>query len=500
MTKQAGALIGLTAVVSFLLGLVSAGTRPVRSPYRVAPAAVEGPAPSPASAVPAAESSPPLIGVDFAAVAARLNAAVVNVDNASRAAEDRGRPFPQRYRREFGDDSNAPRSGSGSGFIIDSAGYILTNYHVIEGADRLTVTLGDGRAFRATVVGIDPAIDVALLRIPAREPLPVAPLGRSETLQVGEWVCAIGNPLGYVHSVTVGVVSFLGRKVFDKSLDALIQTDAAITFGNSGGPVINSRGEVVGMATAISTVASNIGFAIPIDQIVGVLPQLHEHGRVSRGFLGVGLTGVTPALQRALRLGTNRGAVVQDVSPSTPADRAGLRTYDVIIAADGRSIRSDEDLIRYISSRQPGVIAQIEIWRDGATRMVPVKLTERPVQGAAHGAAGDAADVQPAAAPDQGPLGFIVRDLDESALARFQRPDTIHGVVVSRVDPAGPARVAEIQPGQVIIEINRQRVSSAAEFRALVAALPPGDPVALLIFDRASDQRLIVTIVPDSTP
>jgi serine protease Do len=328
----------------------------------------------------------------------------------------------------------------------------------------------------------------------------VAPLGRSETLRVGEWVCAIGNPLGYVHSVTVGVVSFLGRKIFDRSLDALIQTDAAITFGNSGGPVINSRGEVVGMATAISTAASNIGFAIPIDQIVAVLPQLQEHGRVSRGFLGVGLTGVTPALQRALRLGTNRGAVVQDISPSTPADRAGLRTYDVIIAADGRSIRSDEDLIRYISSRQPGVIAMIEIWRDGATRVVPVKLTERPVPASTRSGSEDATEVQPAVSPDQGPLGLLVRDLDETVLARFQRPDTIHGVVVSRVDQAGPARVADIQPGQVVLEINRQRVSSAAEFRAIVAALPTGDPVALLIFDRATDQRLIITVIPDGRP
>jgi serine protease Do len=253
------------------------------------------------------------------------------------------------------------------------------------------------------------------------------------------------------------------------------------------------------MATAISTAASNIGFAIPIDQIVAVLPQLQEHGRVSRGFLGVGLTGVTPALQRALRLGTNRGAVVQDVSPSTPADRAGLRTYDVIIAADGRSIRSDEDLIRYISGRQPGVIAMIEIWRDGATRVVPVKLTERPVSGSSRSAS-DEGEVQPAASPDQGPLGLTVRDLDESALARFQRPDTIHGVVVSRVDQAGPARVADIQPGQVVLEVNRQRVTSAAEFRAIVASLPPGDPVALLMFDRASDQRLIVTVIPDGLP
>ena len=156
------------------------------------------------------------------------------------------------------------------------------------------------------LVGVDPAIDVALLRIPVTGPLPVAPLGDSDTLRVGEWVCAIGNPLGYVHSVTVGVVSFLGRKLFDQSLDAYIQTDAAISFGNSGGPLINAAGRSSGITTAISAQASNIGFAIPISQVVAVLPQLREHGRVARGYIGVGLTDLTPALQRALR--TRAGA------------------------------------------------------------------------------------------------------------------------------------------------------------------------------------------------
>ena len=175
------------------------------------------------------------------------------------------------------------------------------------------MTLGDGRVFKAELVGIDPAIDVALLRIPVTGSVPVAPLGDSDTLRVGEWVCAIGNPLGYVHSVTVGVVSFLGRKLFDPSLDAFIQTDAAISFGNSGGPLINSRGQVVGMTTAISAQASNIGFAIPIAQVVAVLPQLRENGRVARGYIGVVLTDLTPALHRALGLEPERGALVQDV-------------------------------------------------------------------------------------------------------------------------------------------------------------------------------------------
>jgi serine protease Do len=357
------------------------------------------------------------------------------------------------------------------------------------------VTLGDGRAFRATVIGVDPAIDVALLRIPATDPLPVAPLGRSASLRVGEWVCAIGNPLGYVHSVTVGVVSFLGRKVFDQSLDSLIQTDAAITFGNSGGPLINGRGEVVGMTTAVSALASNIGFAIPIDQILDILPQLRENGRVARGFIGVGLTAVTPPLARALRLGVDEGALIQDVTPELPAARAGLRTYDVITRVNDRAIHSDEDLIDYISLQVPGSISEIEVWRERRLLTLPVKLAERPLP-EVQGADVDAA-VRPAASSELGPLGFSVRDLDSQTLQRQRMPPTLQGVMISNVDAAGPARQAQLGEGQIILEVNRVPVLTAAEFRAAVAGLRSGEPVALLVYDRLSAQRLIVTVHPD---
>ena len=195
--------------------------------------------------------------MNFADVAERINAAVVNIDAASKRGDARGAAAarPRGAGRSDGPrrDLDTPRQGSGSGFIIDREGYILTNNHVIEGAERITVTLADGRTFRGEVVGADPAIDVALLEVPSAPDLPEAPLGNSDELRVGEWVCAIGNPLGYVHSVTVGVVSFIGRKLFDPSLDDYIQTDAAINFGNSGGPLINSRGEVIGINSAISS-------------------------------------------------------------------------------------------------------------------------------------------------------------------------------------------------------------------------------------------------------
>lgn len=493
MTRQALAFVGLTAVVSFLLGLVAAGTpRPRTDPSAVYDVERRTEPLQVVSRAAAAGGE-----VDFATVAARLNGAVVNIDSAIRGGEPRDRTAP-RSRRELLDDPGAPREGSGSGFIIDPAGYILTNYHVIQGADRLTVTLSDGRALRASVVGIDPAIDVALLHVEAGSPLPAAPLGRSDTLRVGEWVCAIGNPLGWVHSVTVGVVSFLGRKVFDQSLDALIQTDAAITFGNSGGPLINREGQVVGITTAISAFSSNIGFAIPIDQAVAVLPQLHEEGHVSRGFVGVGLTAVTPALERALGLQTSAGALVQNVSPGLPGERAGLRPYDVIVAADDEPIRSDDDLIRHVSGRRPGTVTQLELWRDRQRRTVSVKLVERPLPETIAAEVSGAGDVLAATGTEYGPLGFAVRDLDTVTASRLRLPDTVQGVLVGRVDPAGPARLASLESNQIVLEVNRHRVQTAAEFREFVGRLGPGEPVALLVYDRLADERLIVSVIPDS--
>jgi serine protease Do len=492
--RKLALLSTFTAVVGFLIGLVASGTHPSgkTEPLPLRPAARV--APQIQAAVPLPEGPPAGAAVDFAPVAARVNAAVVNIDAAVRTG-DRGRPAP-RYRA--GDDPFAPAEGSGSGFIIDPTGLILTNYHVVENADRLTVTLADGRTFVGSIVGIDPAIDVALIQVPAPGPLPTMTFGDSDALRVGQWVCAIGNPLNYVHSVTVGVVSFLGRKIFDASLDAFIQTDAAISFGNSGGPLLDAGGRVVGITTAISAQAANIGFAIPINQVVAVLPQLREHGRVSRGYIGVGLTSVTPLLQQGLRLGPSRGALVQNVSPDTPAERAGLRTYDVITMADGAPIRSDDELIRYISGRAPGVMASLEVWRDGTSKSLSVKLSERPLAESSRARAGRGnRAVRPISGREQGPLGLSIRDLDAATVARQGLPAALEGVLVIDVDPAGPARLARVRAGHIILEINRRRTTTAAEFLAAVGSLKPGDVAAVLLFDQLSDQRIIAAIITD---
>src|SRR3954454_6002195 len=361
--------VALSCAVSFLVGVILAGGLTPAPTLSSAPrtAASRGGLPAVAAGAGA---------VNFADVAERINPAVVNIDAASRG----GHPNPRRRTDETADPQRhfeVPRQGSGSGFIIDRQGYILTNYHVIEEADRITVTLADGRGLGAELVGSDPAIDVALIRVAGVAELPQAPLGNSDDLRVGEWVCAIGNPLGYVHSVTVGVVSFIGRKLFDASLDDYIQTDAAINLGNSGGPLINARGEVVGINAAISSRANNIGFAVPINQAVAILPQLKARGSVSRGFIGVTLMDVNAELQRSLKLPVSRGALVQDVRADSPGERAGLRAYDVIITVDGREVWTNEELIRDISGRQPGTSARLEILREGHRETAQVKLIER---------------------------------------------------------------------------------------------------------------------------
>ena len=475
MGRYIGLLVVLASTVSFLAGAALSHETSAKA----------------VAAVPAVGGA-----VDFADVASRVNASVVNIEAASRTGERRRRGLDDpddRPSREF----DGPHQGSGSGFVIDRQGFILTNYHVIQDADRINVTLADGRTLRADVVGTDPAIDVALIKVSGTGPLEAAPLGNSDELRVGEWVCAIGNPLGYVHSVTVGVVSFVGRKLFDASLDDYIQTDAAINFGNSGGPLINARGQVVGINSALSSRASNIGFAVPINQAVAILPQLKARGRVSRGFIGVVLTDVTPDLQRSLNLSVGRGAIVEDVSEGSPAERAGIKPYDIILTVDGRDVVSNDELIRDISGRQPETMARLEILRDGRRQVAQIRLTERPrdLGGAETGPPSRRA---PPEIAGDAPLGLSVRELDAAFVRRLGVPASVAGVIVVRADPAGASFVPPMRRGFVVMEINRRPVRSVADFARLVAGARTGDALAFYGYDPTVGQRAFVLATVDS--
>ncbi|MBP1633510.1 MAG: degP [Acidobacteria bacterium] len=467
--------IALASVIAFLTGLNAAGwLQGPEPPVSIPPRALPGPGPVVRLATAGA--------VDFADIAERVNPAVVNIDATSRQRSRRGGILPPDLFGEpdrGGDLPELPQRGAGSGFIIDTEGHILTNHHVVEGAERITVKLADGRSVRAHLVGADPDTDIALVKIDADGQLPVAVLGDSSRLRVGDWVCAIGNPLGYEHTLTVGVVSYKGRKLFDPSLDNYIQTDAAINFGNSGGPLLNARGEVVGINAAVSARASSIGFAVPINTAAGSLDQLKHRGRVVRGYIGVTLREVDPDLQESLGLPSRAGALVEDVAPMSPAERAGIRTYDMIVSIGERPIATNDDLIRTVSSYEPGSAVRLRLLRDGRALDVPVKLAERPGRGPSEDAAEVSSDGPPAW--PGAAIGLDVRDLERDIGRRLGLKAGTHGALVVHVEPLSPAYDAEIRRGSVILEINRREVASAADYRRVAARARPGDVLTFLV-------------------
>jgi serine protease Do len=496
--------VGLTAVVAFMVGAILAGglSRPAVSAV---------PARAAVSKASRGGSAPVAALVDFADVVDRINPAVVNIDATARGRDGgrrrRGRvapepPDPSDPPFDFNDprqDRDGPRRGAGTGFIIDADGSILTNNHVIDRAERIVVKLSDGRTFHARVVGADPDTDIALIKIDGQSNLPVAPLGDSSALRMGEWVCAIGNPLGYEHTVTVGVVSFLGRKLFDASLDDYIQTDAAINFGNSGGPLINSRGEVIGINAAISSRASSIGFAVPINGAAAILPQLRAHGRVARGYIGVALRDIDPDLQRSLKLTVSQGAVVQDVTSGSPGDRAGVQPYDVIVALDDRTVVNDDELIRDISARAPGTAAHVTLVRDGRERVLTLKLAERPARDPSDPPAAPTRTPAPAQRKldGEGLLGLSVRDLDRATAQRLDVPKGITGLLITRVEPLSASFDSGLDRGTVLLEINRQPVTSVADYKRLARAARPGDVLTLYVYAPDLDQRKLLTVRVD---
>jgi serine protease Do len=362
------------------------------------------------------------------------------------------------------------RRGEGTGFIVDSDGYILTNHHLVSSPERIRVRLADKREFPAVLVGADPSTDLALLRVRATG-LPAVTLGDSDRLRVGEWVCAIGNPYRFEHSVTVGVVSSKGRKIYDASFDAYIQTDAAINPGNSGGPLINAAGEAVGVNAAVSAQGQGIGFAVPINVAREVLGPLRTAGRVSRGYLGIQLQELDPDLQRMMGLPEAHGAVVLDVIAGGAGAAAGLKRYDVITQVGGKPVVDGDQLVRTIAARPPGSSVALRVFRDGRHLEVSARLEERAPADAAdegeeeeweedHSAEGDA-------------LGLVVGDPSTQLKAELAGVDR-RGVVVRDVVGLSPG-IEAIANGDVVVEVNRQPTRDLVSYRKRVATLPDGE-------------------------
>ena len=371
--------------------------------------------------------------------------------------------------RDRGGDAETQRS-LGSGFVVDKDGYILTNRHVIEGADQISVTLSNGRTYEAKLVGKDARTDVALIKIEPKEALTILALGNSDQTDVAEWVMAIGNPFGLWGdgqvggpSVTVGVVSFKGRSVGlgvrGTAVD-MIQTDASINPGNSGGPLLNTRGEVIGINTMIITngpqQSSGVGFAVPINVAKEILPQLRTKGRVVRGWLGVQIQPVTEALARSYHLKDAKGAIIADVTDGSPADKAGLKPDDVVIGVDGRPVTDNSDLTSYIASRPPDSTVHLKILRNGAEKDVAVTLGTFPEEGPTR------ADGR-SESEGRSHQGMTLENLSADTASQLQLPRGFKGVVVTQVEPGGNAEDAGLQRGDVIVSVNGETVDEVGD-------------------------------------
>jgi len=450
-------------------------------------------------------ASPGIVGLpDFAEIAENTLPAVVGVQNTSVRKEgddDQGDqdqnavPDDPMFKFFFGQPNNPHgRSGprqperrvsSGSGFIITDDGYILTNNHVVEGATKLQVTLDTGEKFDAKVIGRDPMIDLGLIKIdPKGKKLPTLPLGDSDSLRIGTWVMAVGNPLSLERTVTVGVVSGKKRQVqigtTIPGLANFIQTDAAINFGNSGGPLLDGQGRVVGINTAIfrGEMAEGIGFAIPINEARKAAEELRSGGEVKRGYLGVTMSqsAVNEATRTYYKLPDTGGVLVSGVATKGPAEHAGIQRNDVIRKIDGEPVKDNQDLQSRVASHKPGETVRLEVYREGKPTNVDVKLGNRPI----NFEDSDEETVTPEEPADRGEatgsgLGFKVRAIPQSMRQGLGMSSTDPGVLIESVDPESDAAEQGLQQMTPILSVNDVPVRSVADFNRIVKTLKPGD-------------------------
>ena len=510
--RSSRARFGAAVVAAFAGGLITTAALDL-TPFGYAQQT--GTARPPASDVRSLEET----GEAFVAIAEHVTPAVVSISAESAPRERSATPDDPRRRalppgwedffRQFGDPrQQTPRQSSGTGFIVSADGYILTNNHVVEDADRLVVTLNDGRDYQARLVGRDPDTDVAVIKIDGRG-LPTVAFGDDTRLRIGEWVVAIGNPLGLDFTVTAGIVSAKGRSATDVNLPIqggnngsyaivdLIQTDAAINPGNSGGPLVNIRGEVIGINNAIASQTgyfAGYGFAIPITLAKDVMEDLIEHGRVRRAVIGVSIKDVNPDDAGAAGLDQIRGAVVSDFpDENSPARRAGLQRNDVIIAINGRAVDRVSTLQRLVRSHEPGETITVEAMRYGERKQFRVRLEEAPATTAVA-----AAPRRPTAEPagtSAGKLGIVVQPLTPEVARSRGITGPAEGVLVTEVLPDGPAR-DRLATGWVITEVLHpapaRPVRNERDLQQALAPLKEGDYLSLGV--RVGEQRSVVNL------
>lgn len=438
----------------------------------------------------------------FAKIAREQTPAVVNISTAQKVkantphfGDQRTREFYERFFPWFRDmPREQTRQSLGSGFVVEADGHILTNSHVVKGADEIVVTFGatqnheNEREYKAKLIAADPKTDIALIKIEADRKLPTLKLGDSDSIQVGEWVMAIGNPFGFAQSVTVGVVSAKGRAIGAGPYDDFIQTDASINPGNSGGPLLNIKGEAIGINTAIFTGGMSqgnigIGFAIPINTVKIILEDLKK-GKVSRGWLGVSIQPITPELEKALELKSTKGALVGDVFKGSPAEKAGIRRGDVIVEFKGEEVPSSDQLPRMVAFLRPGTRVVVKVMRDGKAKSFTLKLGEMPDDTQA-----------PVEASLGANMGMLVENITPELARRFKLEED-SGVIVTSIIP-GTAAKAGIRAGDMITEVNRQPVRDVDSYYEELSKVKPGDS-ALMLVKRGRNTIFIAVKMPEN--
>ena len=460
--------------------------------------AITGHCSSPAAAAPpppltAAVTAPVKALSDaYVAVAAHVRPAVVSVysEKIVRTQAPEGFPFGDEFFRQFfgqqgpsrrqaPKEQRMPQRGMGSGMILDRAGHILTNYHVVKDADDLKIRLSDKRQFTAVLVSADPKTDVAVIRIKDKVPadLPMVQMGNSDQLQVGELVMAIGAPFGLTQTVTTGIISAMGRSdVGIADYEDFLQTDAPINPGNSGGPLVNMKGEVIGMTSAIATSSGSsagVGFAIPSNMINSMLPTLTKGGKIARGMLGVGIQDLNPALAKQFSLANDNGALVTSVSSGSAAEKAGIKVGDVISGFNGKAIENVQELRNRVAGVTPGSKVKLEVMRAGKALDFMATIGEATGESAA-------AATEEAAPEQAGKLGLSAQPLTPELAQRYGLTDK-SGLLINDVEAGSPAAEAGLQEGDLILEANKKRVNKVSELQAALAESRKDGSILLLV-------------------
>ena len=384
-----------------------------------------------------------------------------------------------------------PVRGEGSGFVVDEEGLVVTNWHVVAGAQSIQITTADGQSHPARLIGADPSTDIALLEVDTDEPMEVARLGSTEDLDPGTWVIAVGSPFGLEQSVTVGVISAKGRQIGLGPYDDFLQTDASINPGNSGGPLYNLDGEVVGVNTAIIPFGGGIGFAVPVDTVQDILPQLRDDGHVVRGYIGAGIQDMSPDLAETFGLDPRDGVLLRSIEPDGPADEAGLAEGDVITHINTERTRNSVELLSSVARLQPGDSVRVDLLRDGERRHTEIEVGERP----------DPArqEVEQTLQPEPiepGRLGVVLRSVTRDMAERYDLPRGV-GVYVDRIEAGSPAS-GVLRQGDIVLSIGETQVRAPADVPPLLREQPRDEPIRILIHRDGEPHYVAVRLLTES--